>query len=49
MLLNIRKFFDFSGLERQRRSSFEKKKKTWGFLGHDLRTCAYQTPTPLDT
>ena len=27
MLLNIRKFFDFGGLERQRRDGFGEKKK----------------------
>ena len=42
MLLNIQKFFDFGGLERQRRDGLEKKKMTWGVLEHDLRT-----PTPL--
>ena len=31
MLLNLRKFFDFSGLERQRRDGLEKKKKTQRF------------------
>jgi len=42
MLLNIRKFFDFRGLERQRRDGLKKKKTTSGVLEHDLRT-----PTPL--
>ena len=33
MLLNIRKFFDFGGLERQRRDGFGKKKKKKNDLG----------------
>ena len=49
MLLNLRKFFDFSGLERQRRDGLEKKKKTtWGILEHDRRSREYRTPTPKD-
>ena len=31
MLLNIRKFFDFGGLARQRRDGFGKKKRLGGF------------------
>ena len=48
MLLNIQKFFEFAGLERQRRDGLEKKKTTWGVLEHDLRSHDYRTPTPLD-
>lgn len=47
MLLNIRKFFDFGGLERQLRDGFGKK-KAWGYLGHELCSRAHRTPTPLD-
>jgi len=48
MLLNIRKFFDFGGLQRQRRDGLEKKKKTLRVLEHDLRSRDNRTPTPLD-
>ena len=44
MLLNIRKFFDFGGLERQRRDGFGEKKKK---KKNDLRVLELDLRTPL--
>ena len=46
MLLNLRKFFDFGGLERQRRDGLEKKKKRLGGFSNTIGVVAIIEPPP---
>ena len=46
MLLNIRKFFDFGGLEQQRRDGFEKNKKRLEGFSNTIVVVAIIEPPP---